>query len=95
MALEDEISFMLEVKADTKFEIIKEAVAKLGFTLDDNYKVEVPTPRDVGKTILYLIGGPKNNSDKVDTELRKLDWVYGVFSNPKMDYFKDQDWRCC
>lgn len=90
MSLENDVSFMLEVKEETELKIVKDFVEKLGYKLDDNYKV----PMEQNKTVIYLIGGPKDKLNFVDQELRKQNWVHGVWSNPKMDSCGEQDWRC-
>lgn len=87
MALDDKVSVMLEVKEGTVRETVKNAVEKLGYLLDENYNV----PMSGSKTVIYLISGPKNNYEKVDESLRKNNWVHGLWSNPKLDYFEGDD----
>ncbi|MBI5066282.1 hypothetical protein HZA97_08660 [Candidatus Woesearchaeota archaeon] len=89
MSIDDKVSVMLEVKEGTKREVIKSAVERLGYALDENYRVPMPTNKPI--TIIYLISGQRNDYNTMQETLKKEAWFHAVFGDPKMEYFEGDD----
>lgn len=85
--VEQNTSMLLEVDSTTKLEQVQQKVSELGCSFDNDYEA-VPMKLEGKSSMLYRIFVPENKENVYDS-LRKLNFVYAVWSDSKVSGFEN------